>query len=120
METRLLSKRSEQFLPDYWPSYYKKAKGIEVWDLDGNHFYDMSIMGIGTCPLGYADDDVDKAVKSVIDNGSMCTLNCPDEVELAEVFHPAPPLGGDGTLREVWWRSYGNSNPYRPGKNRKG
>jgi len=81
---QLLSKRSEQFLPDYWPSYYKKAKGVEVWDLDGNHFYDMCIMGIGACPLGYADNDVDDAVKSVINNGSMCTLNSPDEVALAE------------------------------------
>lgn len=81
---QLLSKRSEQFLPDLWPSYYKKAKGIEVWDLDGNHFFDMCIMGIGACPLGYADKDVDDAVKSIIKNGSMCTLNTPDEVSLAE------------------------------------
>ena len=28
--TQLLSKRSEMFLPEQWPSYYKKAKGIEV------------------------------------------------------------------------------------------
>ena len=24
---QLLSKRSEMFLPGYWPTYYKKAKG---------------------------------------------------------------------------------------------
>ena len=81
---QLLSKRSEQFLPDYWPAYYRKAKGVDVWDLDNNHYIDMSIMGIGACPLGYADPDVDAAVKSRIDNGSMCTLNSPEEVELAE------------------------------------
>ena len=81
---QLLSKRSEQFLPDYWPAYYRKAKGVEVWDLDNNHYIDMSIMGIGACPLGYADPDVDAAVKTRIDNGSMCTLNSPEEVELAE------------------------------------
>ena len=81
---QLLSKRSEQFLPDYWPAYYRKAKGVEVWDLDNNHYIDMSIMGIGACPLGYADPDVDEAVKTRIDNGSMCTLNSPEEVELAE------------------------------------
>ncbi|WAC04330.1 MAG: aminotransferase class III-fold pyridoxal phosphate-dependent enzyme [Methanoregula sp.] len=88
---QLLSKRSEQFLPDLWPSYYQRAKGDEVWDLDGNHFIDMCIMGIGACPLGYADDDVDSAVTEAIKNGSMCTLNCPEEVELAEVLiklHP--------------------------------
>ena len=70
--------------PDYWPAYYRKAKGAEVWDLDNNHYIDMSIMGIGACPLGYADPDVDAAVKTRIDNGSMCTLNSPEEVELAE------------------------------------
>ena len=32
--TELLSKRPEMFLPDLWPSYYKKAKGCKVWDLD--------------------------------------------------------------------------------------
>jgi len=81
---QLLSKRSEQFLPDYWPAYYRKAKGVEVWDLDNNHYIDMSIMGIGACPLGYADPDVDTAVKTRIDNGSMCTFNSPEEIELAE------------------------------------
>jgi len=81
---QLLSKRSEQFLPEYWPAYYRKARGVEVWDLDNNHYTDMSIMGIGSCPLGYADPDVDTAVKTRIDDGSMCTLNSPEEVELAE------------------------------------
>jgi glutamate-1-semialdehyde aminotransferase len=48
-------------------------------------------MGIGACVLGYADEDVDNAVKMVIDKGSMATLNCPEEIELAEVLceiHP--------------------------------
>ena len=84
--SQLLSKRAEMFLPDLWPSYYKKAKGVEVWDLDDNRYVDMSIMGVGTCILGYADDDVDRAVKEVVDKGSMCTLNCPEEVELAELL----------------------------------
>lgn len=89
--TQLLSKRSDQFLPGNWPSYYKKAKGTELWDLDGNRYTDMSIMGVGTCILGYADDDVNAAVKNAVDLGSMATLNCPEEVELAEFLlklHP--------------------------------
>lgn len=91
---QLLSKRAEMFLPERWPSYYKKAKGIEVWDLDNNHYYDFSIMGIGSCPLGYADPDVNRAVKSAIDNGSMCTLNAPEEVELAELLLKLHPWAG--------------------------
>lgn len=88
--TQLLSKRSEQFLPGQWPSYFKKAKGVKVWDLDGNRYID-TYMGIGSCILGYADRGVNDAVKKVIDAGSMCTLNSYEEVELAELLiklHP--------------------------------
>ena len=81
---QLFSKRPERFLPGQWPSYYKKCKGASVWDLDGNHYYDFAQMGVGTCVLGYADDDVNNAVMEAVLNGSMCTLNCPEEVRLAE------------------------------------
>jgi len=82
--TQLLSKRSEMFLPEGWPAYYKKAKGVEIWDLDDNHYYDMSIMGVGTCILGYANDEINKAVIDAITNGNMSTLNCYEEVQLAQ------------------------------------
>ena len=80
----LLSKRPEMFLPDHWPAYFSKAKGCDVWDLDGKHYTDMSIMGIGTNTLGYGHAKVDAAVQSVVETGNMSTLNCPEEVYLAE------------------------------------
>lgn len=80
----LLSKRAEMFLPDQWPSYFSKAKGCKVWDLDGKEYVDMSIMGIGTNTLGYGNAEVDEAVRKVIDVGNMSTFNCPEEVYLAE------------------------------------
>ena len=89
--SQLLSKRSEMFLPDQWPSYFERAKGVEVLDLDGNKFIDMSLMGISACTLGYADDEVNNAVKDAIDKGNASTLNCYEEVELAELLlkiHP--------------------------------
>lgn len=89
--TQLLSKRPEMLLPDQWPSYYSRAKGCEVWDLDGNHYYDMSLMGVGSNVLGYAYEPVDNAAKQAIDCSGMCTLNAPEEVELAELLlelHP--------------------------------
>ena len=81
---QLLSKRPEQFAPDQWPAYAAKAKGCEVWDLDGKHYYDMTSNGIGACLLGYADPDVTKAVVDRVQNGSMSTLNAPEEVALAD------------------------------------
>jgi glutamate-1-semialdehyde 2,1-aminomutase len=80
----LLSKRAEMFLPEQWPAYFSKAKGCTVWDLDGKAYTDMSIMGIGTNILGYGHPEVDAAVHQTIDAGNMATLNCPEEVYLAE------------------------------------
>ena len=65
--TMLLSKRPEMFLPEKWPSYYSKASGCNVWDLDDNKFLDMTIMGIGTNSLGYANNEVDSVVRKVIE-----------------------------------------------------
>jgi glutamate-1-semialdehyde 2,1-aminomutase len=89
--TQLLSKRPEMFLPDNWPNYYSRARGVEVWDLDAKRYIDMSYNGIGACILGAADPDVDAAVKDAIDHGSMSTLNAPEEVQLADLLcemHP--------------------------------
>ena len=80
--TQLLSKRPELFVPEIWPAYYSRAEGCRVWDLDGREYIDMSTMGIGTCILGYADPDVNRAVIGAVESGSMSSLNCPEEVEL--------------------------------------
>ena len=80
----LLSKRAEMFLPEQWPAYFSKAKGCKVWDLDGNEYIDMSIMGIGTNILGYGHSEVDAAVEQTVAAGNMSTLNCPEEVYLAK------------------------------------
>ncbi|WP_339144028.1 aminotransferase class III-fold pyridoxal phosphate-dependent enzyme [Croceitalea sp. MTPC5] len=72
------------FLPEKWPSYYEKAEGCTVWDLDGNKYTDVCIMGIGTNILGYANKEVDNAVREVIDKSNMSTFNAPEEVYLAE------------------------------------
>ena len=80
----LLSKRPEMFLPNQWPTYFSKAKGCKVWDLDGKEYIDMSIMGIGTNILGYGNPEVDQAVLNSVQSGNMSTLNCPEEVYLAE------------------------------------
>ncbi|OIQ97555.1 3-aminobutyryl-CoA aminotransferase [mine drainage metagenome] len=80
----LLSKRAEMFLPDQWPAYFSKAKGCKVWDMDGNEYIDMCIMGIGTNILGYGHPEVDAAVQQTVSAGNMSTFNCPEEVYLAE------------------------------------
>ena len=80
----LLSKRPEMFLPDQWPSYFSKSKGCTVWDLDKKKYLDVCLMGVGTNLLGYANSAVDSAVSKTIKSGNLSTLNCPEEVYLAE------------------------------------
>jgi glutamate-1-semialdehyde 2,1-aminomutase len=80
----LLSKRAEMFLPEQWPAYFSRANGCRVWDLDQREYIDMSIMGVGTNILGYGHPEVDSAVHATVTAGNMSTLNCPEEVYLAE------------------------------------
>ena len=80
----LLSKRAEMHLPNQWPSYFSKAKGCRVWDLDGREYIDMHLMGVGTNTLGYAHPEIDNAVIKAIKDSNMSTLNCPEEVLMAE------------------------------------
>ena len=89
--SQLLSKRPDRFSEGVWPGYFSKAKGVKVWDLDDNLYVDMSIGGIGANILGYGDPDVNRAVKEAIDKGTSSSLNCPEEVKLAELLcelHP--------------------------------
>ena len=82
----LLSKRPNRYLPDYWPTYFKKAKGIKINTLNNKYYLDMSNMGVGASILGYSNDYVNKKVKLAIDNGIASTLNCKEEYDLAKEF----------------------------------
>ena len=80
----LLSKRPGRFLDKGWPTYYKKAKGINLWDLNNKKYIDFSIMGVGTAILGYANKNIDNKVKKKIDKGINTTLNSLEEYLLAK------------------------------------
>lgn len=82
--TQLLSKRPEMYAPQVWPAYFAEARGCEVVDLDGRKYIDFATSGIGSCLLGFADPDVNRDVVRRVQLGSMCSLNAPEEVDLAE------------------------------------
>ena len=94
----LVSKRPEMFLPDQWPTYFSKAKGCRVWDLDEREYIDMSIMGVGTNILGYGHSEIDEAVAKIVSLGNLSTLNCPEEVFLAEKLIELHPWAGMARL----------------------
>ena len=78
------SKNPDLILPGFWPTYFSKAKGCSIWDLDNKKYTDFSMMGVGTNLLGYSRKEIDNAVKKNISKSNMSTLNCPEEVFLAE------------------------------------
>ena len=79
----LISKRPELFLPLGWPTYFTKAKGIKIWS-EKKIYQDFCSMGVGTNLLGYGDSRVNEAVKKIIKNGNMSTLNAVEDIKLAE------------------------------------
>ena len=82
----LFSKTPDRYCPGAWPSYYQRARGITIETPNGARFLDFSVMGAGNSVLGYGDDEVDGTVMHAIQEGNVSTLNCPDEVELAEMM----------------------------------
>jgi len=90
----LLSKRPDRYAPDIWPAYFSRAKGCDIWDLDGNKYIDMAQMGIGSAILGYANEELNAAVNDAIADGVSTTLNAPEEVYLAEKLLELNPFAG--------------------------
>ncbi len=91
--TGLMSKRAESFDPASWPTYFSKAKGSRVWDQQDRSYLDFT-GGVGAILLGYGDSDVNAAVRRRLMLGSYCTLNAPEEVELAEQLLGLHPWAG--------------------------
>ena len=55
----------------------------------------------GCFTLGAADPDVNAAVRTAVDRGSFSTLNCPEDVELAELLTSLHPWAKGGMVRYV-------------------
>ena len=71
----LFSKNPNLFLPEFWPSYFKKTKGINILALDNKTYKDFALMGVGTNILGYSNNQVDREVQNIFSNGNMSSFN---------------------------------------------
>lgn len=83
--TQLISRRASSFAHPISPIYAAHAKGARFTDVDGNEYIDWT-NAVTAIILGHADDVVDGAAKEQIDKGSLYSLNCPLELELAELL----------------------------------
>ena len=53
--------------------------------------------------LGYGNDKVDAAVMETVRKGNMSTLNCPEEVYLAEKLIEINPWADMVRFARSWW-----------------
>ena len=81
--SQTFSKSFIQFPYGVSPYFAKKGKGAIIWDVDNNEYIDF-INGLLSVSIGYADEDINNAVKSQIDMGVTFSLSHPLELEVAD------------------------------------
>ena len=81
--SQTFSKSAQNFILGSFPLFIESGKGARVIDVDNNEFIDYIL---ALCPiiLGYADSDVDQAIREQLDKGIIFSLGSPLEVELSE------------------------------------
>jgi glutamate-1-semialdehyde 2,1-aminomutase/spore coat polysaccharide biosynthesis protein SpsF len=77
------SKGYTQYVQGVAPIFLERGKGSIVWDVDGHTYIDY-VQGLLPNILGYAEERVNKAAWSQLENGHSFSLPHPVEVELAE------------------------------------
>jgi glutamate-1-semialdehyde 2,1-aminomutase len=76
------SKGDDQF-PELSPGFILRGKGVDVWDVDGNHFIDWG-MGLRSVILGHAHPQILDAVYKQLPLGTNFVRPSPIEIDLAE------------------------------------
>ena len=80
--TQTFSKSKLNFNPGHAPLFASHGQGGRIWDVDGNGYVDM-VMGLLPVSLGYADPDVDDAIRNQLNDGICFSLATSLEEELA-------------------------------------
>ena len=83
LASQTFSKSAMQHVFGASPLFLDRGRGALVWDVDGNEYVDY-ILGLLPVVLGYADPDVDAAIRAQLDRGISFSLATELEVELAE------------------------------------
>lgn len=77
------SKRPQSLIMGVYPTHIKKARGCHVWDHTGRKYIDF-ITGLGTNLLGYANDTVNTAAISALQEGNVYSMGSEREITTAE------------------------------------
>ena len=68
LASQTFSKSALNFPRGATPLFFEKGKGAYIWDYDGNRYIDY-VLGLMPVILGYCDPDVDRSIRSQLNNG---------------------------------------------------
>ena len=83
--SQTFSKSRTQYPVGISPLYAARAKGAEIWDIDGNHYIDL-VSALASVTLGYGDKGVEKSVAKQLKLGVSMSLPGVLEAEVAELI----------------------------------
>jgi glutamate-1-semialdehyde 2,1-aminomutase len=85
------SKRPSCLVRGVYPTHLKSGRGCHVTDMQGKQYIDF-IAGLGCNILGYANEEVNSAIKARLDLGATLSLSTYLEVEVAEKIREIFPF----------------------------
>jgi glutamate-1-semialdehyde 2,1-aminomutase len=88
--SQTFSKSRTQYPVGVSPLFMAKAKGSEIWDIDGNKYLDL-VNSLASITLGYQNYEVDTSVRKQIKRGTIFSLPGILEAEVAELIVDAVP-----------------------------
>jgi len=88
--SQTFSKSRTQYPVGVSPLFMAKAKGSEIWDIDGNKYLDL-VNSLASITLGYQNYEVDTSVRKQIKKGTIFSLPGILEAEVAELIVDAVP-----------------------------
>jgi glutamate-1-semialdehyde 2,1-aminomutase len=83
--SQTFSKSRTQYPVGISPLYVAKAKGGEIWDIDGNKYIDL-VSALASVTLGYGDKEIEKVVKKQLKLGVSMSLPGILEADVAELI----------------------------------
>ena len=83
--SQTFSKSRTQYPVGISPLYAARARGAEIWDVDGNRYIDL-VSSLASITLGYGDSEVNKAVKKQLRLGVSLSLPARLEAEVSELI----------------------------------
>lgn len=88
--SQTFSKSRTQYPLGISPLFVDRAKGAQIWDIDGNRYIDL-VSALASITIGYGNKKINRAVKAQLKKGVSLSLPGILETEVAEMISELVP-----------------------------